>query len=1289
MDYNEYLKTLDLQARLNQINFDKNKDYMKSGIQEGQPVLIRSLEDRYADIEKLKIEARQKLNDLTDSDNANITLQYLVNDNELLMLFLDAFPTLKKVKDQEYSGGMYSAQIISWLTNYKQQRADALDVNRIDIQFSIDHAISKDQLSTLKKIASRLNYPAIVPVINRVQQIIPTPQKINRIENPEIFKSLIKVIDQLPSQAETEMVINNLTQLDVENIDEVTQLQSIEQQLKNVVDLIIQGGEPTAFETPQSSQPTEKVIIPETPQPPAGPPREKVPYLIPEAEKLESPPSTKTRPKPKPSPVETPTELPKELPVELSSKEFIAEEEAKLMIETGQQPILIPPVSKKRGPLKKQLEEGKPFQPTMIQRDIDTIEMDVAQVLAQQRLIEQGKLKIEQQQLEDVLMEEELKLIEEESILLKEKEMLDKQETLALSTDLRNQIKEQQKLVQDEIDKLSQNEIENTITRIKVAQEQKRKKEAETARLETERLAETKRLAEEQKRIEAEANETKRLEALRLQQEELNRKERERLEKKRIADEERAEKKRIAEENERVVANQILELEAETKRIAEANERQAAAKEQAANITKQRKEAKRLAEEAKKAEEEEANRLALIEAKKVEEANQLALIEAKKEEERQKPPTLQPVALQTVIKSIPSLSFREKMALLTENNIKLTVEERYGLWGKREVPIQIRKGETALFAPITEINADNQDEYNLDEFISDQLKQLKSSQVLGITKRNPYDIELFNNEKSNIQTKKELELAKLEFERQNNIIKSLEQDTKTQIEDKNVKTEDEVRFEKMLKEESEKRNAFFISTADPNKVRYLTRRMELEKMKREAYQSQLSRNLLVAKYNILSKLPAVVRQSQDYLNLMLNEINARQEVRIAEDEDIRKEEAELSNTENAAIYKKIVDDIEAIQKAEEAKKAAKIKSIEGDIATAEDNIRNLKKFPKYDEYVDQMRAKYKNAKYQSSQFFGLLGTGESESEFRTRMNTEYNNAIAKYDEDNKKNTKDINFYTAIINNLNYELGNLKKIKIKELKLLDIPTPTPKNLLQIEPAPTPEPVPTPAPTPKPTPKKPLQIEPAPTPKPAPAPTPVPVPAPTPTPKPIKEEEAARKKQEKDEENRKIFEQFQQEEAARKKLQQAEEDEAKDAYDKLMKEYKTAEEEEAEQKRFEKQMKKLTPKHVSIVNKNTEDLITKYNEINERNQRLEKRIIDENFQGTIRLDPVIKERALRNGGIINLNGGLGQDERGFTINNITYVKEEAKIGNPQTSRLIDFNGATHKDLIKRGFMPPIKK
>jgi len=1113
--YNEYIQTLKLQEQLNQINFDKNRDFMKTGVQDGQPVLTRSLEERYADVEKLKIEARSMLNELTDPENATITLNYLINDNELLILFLDTFPSLKKVKETEYAGGMFSAQIISWLTSYKNDRTDALDINKMDVQFSVDQAVSREQLTKLKRLVSSTPYkdttPTLIPTINRVLQIIPTPQRIERIENPQIIENLVTGLNELPLREQVDNIISNMISYIESNEPDINltdSLTSLDANLNRVVELITRP----KIEGIQQTKP----LLQET----------------------------------------------------ITSKEQII----KPKIEGIQQ-------------TREQLEEMISNEELLLKPKIEGIQQT-------------------REQLEEMIIHEEeiLRDFAEEQRAEEVKKTMKK----TVPNIIEQTINEYIELIIEEEQKLNRIDFE------------------------------TKAIAEKQ-RLALEAKEAKRLEDLRIQQEA------------------------------QIVAERVAQIEAETTRLAEEKR---VADERRAIALQKTEEVRRLTREAKEKKRLEDAELLRIETEKA--------LESQRLEEASRPLTLTEMPVAEVINTIPQLSFREKMALLTDNNIPLTNEERYGLWGVRQVPIMMRKGITVEFKPITELTPENQDDYEFNDFVKYQLKQLGLSKVKGLASSNRRQIDIITSksEQEKIQNNKELVMANAELEKQNKEIEKLDISAQTNLEKEETKTEDEIKFENMLKDESGKRNAFFISTADPNKVSYLTKRVELEQLKREVNKSQIRSNLLVYKYNILSKLPLKVRPPRDKLTSMLDEINGRKAVLVAERSELKDATDIINNQENTAIYQKIVSDINAV-------KQAKIDGIKKQKDDAEELLNDLNNFPERSNYKTQMSDKYLKAK-QTTFLFGLLGgPTENEQEFKDRMQKEYDNAIKKYDQDEIQNITNKNYYIKMINDFNTNLYELTGEKSKVLSLLEVPKyEAPK---QKEPEPKkrkPE-----------TEKFSLKdISPAPAPAPAPAPKNFRLEAQDIKPKPKEltaqellreaiqeEEEANKKRKEKRElENAKWLED-------QKRIAKIEGDKIiADAEARAEASRKAEAEAEASRKASLKADKAEMPMHVSNYarqEKNKPVLLEKYAEINYLTEKAERRIIDENFQTTNRLKPAIKDNALRNGGIISLVSQSGKD------NKLSQMDEVAEIGNPQTGRMIGFNSSTHKKLIKDGLMPPL--
>ena len=70
----EYLKTLDLQESNNKKNLEANRLFIKTGTPQ-QPDDTRTVEERFEDVERLKVEARPQLQQLMDGGQAEKVIQ--------------------------------------------------------------------------------------------------------------------------------------------------------------------------------------------------------------------------------------------------------------------------------------------------------------------------------------------------------------------------------------------------------------------------------------------------------------------------------------------------------------------------------------------------------------------------------------------------------------------------------------------------------------------------------------------------------------------------------------------------------------------------------------------------------------------------------------------------------------------------------------------------------------------------------------------------------------------------------------------------------------------------------------------------------------------------------------------------------------------------------------------------------------------------------------------------------------------------------------------------------------
>ena len=103
--FKKYIDSLNLQNKLNQTNFNANYEFQKTGVIQTERPDSRTLEERYSDIEKLKVQSRLMLNKLTDSTNTDEVMNYLLKNQQIMFYFIQNFPTIQEIVKRQYSGG--------------------------------------------------------------------------------------------------------------------------------------------------------------------------------------------------------------------------------------------------------------------------------------------------------------------------------------------------------------------------------------------------------------------------------------------------------------------------------------------------------------------------------------------------------------------------------------------------------------------------------------------------------------------------------------------------------------------------------------------------------------------------------------------------------------------------------------------------------------------------------------------------------------------------------------------------------------------------------------------------------------------------------------------------------------------------------------------------------------------------------------------------------------------------------------------------------------------------------
>lgn len=142
----QYLANLDLRARLDDVNLQANKVYKRTGQLPVEPSDFRTTEEKLADIEKLKVEVRSKLSEITDGREANKIVQEL-SPKQMLFYSQSADAINKEIKPK-YRMGIYAEIFEPFLVNYMNTTA-----NINGIQSGLQQTSGKNvELNTLDMI---------------------------------------------------------------------------------------------------------------------------------------------------------------------------------------------------------------------------------------------------------------------------------------------------------------------------------------------------------------------------------------------------------------------------------------------------------------------------------------------------------------------------------------------------------------------------------------------------------------------------------------------------------------------------------------------------------------------------------------------------------------------------------------------------------------------------------------------------------------------------------------------------------------------------------------------------------------------------------------------------------------------------------------------------------------------------------------------------------------------------------------------------------------------------------
>jgi hypothetical protein len=186
----KYLDSLTLQNELNIKNFSANVEYQKTGIQQAEVADTRSIEERMADIEKLKVQARAMLNKITDVTNTNEIMSYLIQNPKILFYFIQNFISIEEIVKRQFSMGILAPQMISLLyKKYIQYNNEVLIPDSKDFDL-VSSLLTKEDAIKIKNVSADYE---LEEDIDALLPSLPSRADISKFtSNPERYVKEIK-----------------------------------------------------------------------------------------------------------------------------------------------------------------------------------------------------------------------------------------------------------------------------------------------------------------------------------------------------------------------------------------------------------------------------------------------------------------------------------------------------------------------------------------------------------------------------------------------------------------------------------------------------------------------------------------------------------------------------------------------------------------------------------------------------------------------------------------------------------------------------------------------------------------------------------------------------------------------------------------------------------------------------------------------------------------------------------------------------------------------------------------
>lgn len=242
-----YLANLKLRAELDDKNLQANKTYIRTGQLPTEPTDTRTLTEKLADVERLKIDIQRKLLEITDGREANNIVNNL--SPEQLVFLSQNFGPIRDQMQRSYSLGVQSDIFIDFLNRY---------IEKYNITKGVDFGLQQGSANQI--LANQQTIIENLPdtkIIQALRELIGQVEGVNNPLSNRVLQNLAELqgmINEIPQILERSRQTDNdiLSERILQMINNVAEQMPSKQDLISLYDALIkriEAGDARAINT--------------------------------------------------------------------------------------------------------------------------------------------------------------------------------------------------------------------------------------------------------------------------------------------------------------------------------------------------------------------------------------------------------------------------------------------------------------------------------------------------------------------------------------------------------------------------------------------------------------------------------------------------------------------------------------------------------------------------------------------------------------------------------------------------------------------------------------------------------------------------------------------------------------------------------------------------------------------------------------------------------------------------------------------------------------------------------